>query len=143
MHRLCTHACFYFCEGAQVKCFCFSSGGEWQRTGVIGSSLSPQTSETLYHRRISFQFSKSCHTSGTIKKVFFPPNTRRKNASQQLFNHPFDCLAVREQAPLCSQGEKTRLECMRRGKQAQLSNATLTLCGQCRKPSNSTGLLKD
>lgn len=86
----------------------FSSGGEWQRTGVIGSSLSPQTDGTFHHRGISFQFSKPCNTSDTINKVFFS-NTGRKNASQQLFNHPFDCLAEKEQALLCSQKEKDKV----------------------------------
>ena len=50
---------------------CYSSGGEWQRTGVIGSSLSPQTGGTFHHRGISFQFSKPRHTSDAINKVFF------------------------------------------------------------------------
>ena len=33
----------------------------------------------------------------------------KKNASQQLFNHPFDCFEKREQAPLCSQWEKDKV----------------------------------
>lgn len=34
-----------------------------------------------------------------------------ENASQQLFNHPFDCFVLSEQAPLCRQSKNTRLEC--------------------------------
>lgn len=89
-------------------CVTESSVAVWQRTGIIGSSLSPQTGGTFHHRGISFQFSKPCHTSDAINKVFFR-NTGGKNASQQLFNHPFDCLAEREQAPLCSQREKDKV----------------------------------
>lgn len=107
---MCAHVCFY-----SIACVCgsaarlrVSSGGEWQRTGVIGSSLSPQTGGTFHHRGISFQFSKPRNTSDTINKLFFS-NTGRKNASQQLFNHPFDCLAEREHAPLCSQREKDKV----------------------------------
>lgn len=127
--------CVCVCEWS-----CYSSGGEWQRTGVIGSSLSPQTGGTFHHRGISFQFSKPRHTSDAINKVFFFfPNTAKKNASQQLFNHPFDCFQEREQAPLCSQwGKKTRLEYARRRRQVQPSNATMTLCGSCNTGHRAT-----
>lgn len=60
-----------------------------ERTGVIGSSLSPQTGGTFHHRGISFQFSKPRRTSDAINKVFFPnTGSKKKIASQQLFNHP-------------------------------------------------------
>lgn len=137
---LCMHSCFYFCAGSQVKCFCFSSGGERQWTGVIGSSLSPQTSEILHHRGISFQFSKSCHTSDTINKVFFfPPQTQggKMQVSSYLII-PLIALQRENKLPWAVREKKTRLECMRRGKQAQLSSATLTLCGQCHEGKRAT-----
>lgn len=71
-----------------TQCFYFSVGAHWresmwdelflqwrrvarERTGVIGSSLSPQTGGTFHHGGISFQFSKPCHTSDAINKSFF------------------------------------------------------------------------
>lgn len=70
----CVHVCVYsflFLCVCVCEWSCYSSGGEWQRTGVIGSSLSPQTGGTFHHRGISFQFSKPRHTSDAINKVFF------------------------------------------------------------------------
>lgn len=59
----------------------------------------------------------------------------RKNASQQLFNHPCDCFEAREQAPLFGEKDKVR---MRRRGLVHRSNATLTLCGQCNTQHQAT-----
>lgn len=93
------HNSFYFsvCACLSVYWLSFSSGAEWQRTGVIGSSLSPQTGGTFHHRRISFQFSKLCNTSDAIK--FFSQTPGEKNASQQLFNHPLTALWSANELP--------------------------------------------
>lgn len=102
----------------------FSSRGEWQRTGVIGSSLSPQTGGTFHHRGISFQFSKPCHTSDAINKVFFQTRGGKMQVSSYLII-PLIALRRENKFPCAVRGKKTRLEYMSRRRQVQLSEATL------------------
>ena len=83
----------------------FSGEGEWQRTGVIGSSLSPQTGRTFHHRGISFQFSKPRHTSDAINKVFFPQTRGGKMQVSSYLIIPL--IALRREKELRGR-EKTR-----------------------------------
>lgn len=109
-------------------CLCFLSGREWQRTGVIGSFLSPQTGGTFHHRGISFQFSKPRHTSDAINKVFFQTRGGKMQVSSYLII-PLIALQRENKLPCAVGGRKTGVECMRRRKQVQLSCATLTRHG--------------
>lgn len=84
-----THVCI-------LICLYFSSRGQAQRAGVIGSSLSSQTDWTFHHRGISLQYSKPQYTSWAFNKVL-------TNTSTRLFNHPFDCMTEREPSPSYSQ----------------------------------------
>lgn len=62
---------YELCAYERVCIFVSTAEKSGRGHGVIGSSLSPQTGGTFHHRGISFQFSKPCHTSDTINKVFF------------------------------------------------------------------------
>ncbi len=106
---------------------CLSGRGEWPRTGVIGSSLSPQTGGTFHHRGISFQFSKPHNTSDAIYKVFFQTRGGKTHVSSYLI---IPLIAPRRENKLPCSEKKTRLKCVRRRQLAQRSNATPTLNGQ-------------
>lgn len=119
----------FLCGGVREGWLYFSSRGEWQRTGIIGSSLSPQTGRTFHHRGISFQFSKPRHTSDAINKVFL----QTLGGKMQVSSYLIIPLISSWREPKCFRavrGKKTMLECIRRRRQVQLSHATLTFYGQ-------------
>lgn len=75
--RVCAHAYLFL---FYCVCLCeyslglrFSSGGEWQRTGVIGSSLSPQTGLFIIEGSASIFLSRASLQTQTTK--FFSSQT--------------------------------------------------------------------
>lgn len=110
----------YVCEWVSIAWSCFSSGGEWQRTGVIG--------RTFHHWGISFQFSKLYRTSDAINKVFSQTRGGKMQVSSYLI---IPLIALRRENELpCAVRGKVRLKCMKRRRHVQRSNATITLYRQ-------------